>query len=82
LKIKKNKVIIRRDYSHVVLKEFDDSYFDWIYIDGRHEYDVVKKDLELSDLKVKLGGFITQMIMVSIINHGVPDLRGMWINLH
>jgi len=57
--IKKGKVIIKRDYSHVVLKEFDDSYFDWIYIDGSHKYDVVKKDLELSYLKVKPGGFIT-----------------------
>lgn len=57
--IKKGKVIIKRDYSHVVLKEFDDSYFDWIYIDGSHQYDVVKQDLELSYLKVKPGGFIT-----------------------
>ncbi len=57
--IKKGEVVIKRGYSHVILEEFEDSYFDWIYIDGSHEYDVVKKDLELSYQKVKSGGFIT-----------------------
>jgi len=57
--IKEDRVIIKRDFSHVVLKEFDDNYFDWVYIDGSHYYDDIKKDLELCYLKVKPDGFIT-----------------------
>ncbi len=57
--IKENRVIIKRDFSEVVLKEFDDNYFDWVYIDAGHYYERVKKDLELCYLKVKPGGFIT-----------------------
>jgi len=52
-------VIIKRNFSEVSLKEFDDDYFDWVYIDAGHYYESVKKDLELCYLKVKPGGFIT-----------------------
>lgn len=40
------------------MQEFDDGYFDWVYIDGNHHYDFVKEDLELSRTKVKEGGII------------------------
>lgn len=32
---------------------FSDRYFDWVYIDGNHLYEFVKKDLELYSWKVK-----------------------------
>ena len=53
------KVAIHRGYSHEVCNNFEDNYFDWIYIDGNHQYEFVKKDLELYYPKIKMGGFIT-----------------------
>ena len=54
-----NNVYIHKGISEKVLKEFPDGYFDWIYIDGDHSYETVIKDLNLSFLKVKSGGFIS-----------------------
>jgi len=56
--IKNDIVTIHRGFSEKVLESFEDDYFDWAYIDGNHLYDFVKKDLELSNLKVKKGGII------------------------
>lgn len=52
-------VKIHRGLSETILQEFDDGYFDWVYIDGNHYYEYVSKDLELSFMKVKTGGLIT-----------------------
>jgi len=57
--IKKNLVVINRGSSENILSLFDDNYFDWMYIDGNHLYEYVKKDLELSHNKIKSGGLIT-----------------------
>jgi predicted O-methyltransferase YrrM len=51
-------VIIHRAYSHEVLADFADGYFDWIYIDGNHYYDFVRRDLEMSLRKIRSGGII------------------------
>jgi hypothetical protein len=53
-----SNISIHRGFSGDVLREFPDCYFDWIYIDGNHEYDYVLKDLEIGFLKVKPGGVI------------------------
>ena len=37
---------------------FEDNSIDFIYIDGNHQYDFVKKDLEDYVPKVKVGGVI------------------------
>lgn len=58
-KIRSGQVQVHRGYSADVLDEFPDHFFDWVYIDGNHLYEYVKKDLELSLRKVKLGGYIT-----------------------
>ena len=42
-----------------MLTEFDDDYFDIIYIDADHRYNAVKKDLEITYKKVKIGGIIS-----------------------
>lgn len=57
---KDNKnVELHRDFSDRAVKDFPDNYFDWIYIDGNHYYDFVKRDLELYFPKIKKGGYIT-----------------------
>jgi len=57
--IENGKVKLARGFSSKVLQSFEDNYFDWIYIDGNHQYDFAKKDLELCINKVKKGGYIT-----------------------
>jgi hypothetical protein len=51
-------VRVHRGYSSELLAELPNAYLDWIYIDGNHLYEFVKKDLELSFEKVKRGGHI------------------------
>jgi hypothetical protein len=51
-------VKLHKGYSFDTLKNFQDEYFDFIYIDGDHSYDGVKIDLQLSYLKTKKGGYI------------------------
>jgi SAM-dependent methyltransferase len=54
----RSEVVIHRAYSHEALAGFADGYFDWIYIDGNHYYDYVRRDLEVSLRKVRPGGII------------------------
>jgi hypothetical protein len=51
------QVKLLRNYSDI-LSLFPDNYLDWIYIDGAHDYDYVRYDLENSIHKVKPGGYI------------------------
>ncbi|MBE9594452.1 MAG: class I SAM-dependent methyltransferase [Proteobacteria bacterium] len=57
--IENGQVVIHRGYSSEVCNDFEDNYFDWVYIDGNHLYEFVRKDLELYYRKVKDGGLIT-----------------------
>jgi predicted O-methyltransferase YrrM len=51
-------VVVRRGASQDVLFEFPDSHFDFIYIDGDHEYAAVRQDCFLAYEKVRTGGYI------------------------
>jgi hypothetical protein len=53
-----NNVVIHRELSQAAAAQFEDNYFDWVYVDGNHHYDPVKQDLELYTRKVRPGGFI------------------------
>ena len=45
-----------RGFSTTVHSQFEDEYFDWIYIDALHTYEAVKQDLSLWWPKLKPGG--------------------------
>tara|TARA_B100000287_G_scaffold397500_1_gene414162 strand:- start:24442 stop:25017 length:576 start_codon:yes stop_codon:yes gene_type:complete len=53
------EVSLHRMLSEKAHSEFPDEFFDWVYIDGNHDYDFVKADLELFLPKVKHGGYLT-----------------------
>lgn len=55
---KEGKVIIHRRESLDALERFPDSFFDWIYIDTDHSYELTREELKLSAPKIKPGGFI------------------------
>jgi hypothetical protein len=56
--IRRGIVVVHRETSSDAAHTFPDDYFDWIYIDGDHNYDPVKEDLEIYGRKVKPGGLI------------------------
>lgn len=53
-----NIVYIHKGDSKLILNNFEDEHFDFIYIDGDHSYDGVMSDLIVSYNKVKRGGYI------------------------
>lgn len=53
----KNKITYIREFSENAIKSVP--IIDFIYIDGNHEYEYVKKDLELYWERVKKGGIIS-----------------------
>jgi len=53
-----NKVKIIRDFSHKGIINFEDNYFDLIYIDGNHEPYAIIEDLVLCFRKLKPEGII------------------------
>ena len=58
LEINKGLIAIHRKSSEEAGRDFPDGHFDWVYIDGNHQYEFAIKDLELYFTKVKKRGFI------------------------
>jgi hypothetical protein len=56
--IAKGVVEIDRGLSETVLAAFPDAYFDWVYIDSDHSYEVTVRELDICRRKVKPGGMI------------------------
>jgi hypothetical protein len=52
------RVILHRDFSTRAARAFANHYFDWVYIDARHDYDNARADLLAFKDKVKPDGFI------------------------
>lgn len=69
--INKGQLAINFGYSTDVVSQFEDNYFDWIYIDTEHSYSLTKRELELYAPKVKPGGIIS----------GHDYINGIWINM-
>lgn len=63
--------------SSTVIATFPDNYFDWIYIDGDHSYEGVKRDIEKAYPKVKENGLLvfndyTHWSPFEMIPYGIP----------
>jgi predicted O-methyltransferase YrrM len=56
--IKGGTVVIRQGTSLEALSTFDDGFFDWVYIDTDHSFELTWKELVLSNSKVNRGGRI------------------------
>jgi hypothetical protein len=52
------RVHLHEGKSWEVMESFPDDYFDWIYVDGAHNYASVKKDLTQACRTIKKGGYI------------------------
>ena len=53
-----NKVVMLKGGSEDIIKNFEDNFFDFIYIDADHSYEGVKKDINNSIKKLKHGGIL------------------------
>ncbi len=51
-------VKVHEGNSSALIAAMPDKYFDWIYVDGDHLYEGVKRDIEAAATKVKDGGFL------------------------
>lgn len=47
-----------KKFSMDAVKDFEDEFFDFVYIDGHHGYKYVKEDIEAWSPKVKKGGVV------------------------
>ncbi len=54
----RGRVHLHHNDSVKALESFSDGYFDWIYIDARHDYEGVKRDIQAARTKVKPGGLL------------------------
>ena len=57
--IKSGIITIHNNYSIIAVTQFEDNYFDWIYIDTNHSYVTTAEELLLYSKKVKPGGIIS-----------------------
>jgi len=66
----KDKIVVHRGYSKDKVPNFEDEYFDIIYIDGNHEPEAVLEDAVLSFRKLKHDG----IMIFDDYGWGGPDL--------
>ena len=52
------KYTMIKGFSNQVYKQFEDNYFDLVYLDANHHYEAVYEDISLWINKVKKGGFL------------------------
>jgi len=63
---------LRQGFSWEVLETFEDSYFDYIYLDAAHDYENVKKDIQVIIHKIKNGGIVQFNDYTSIAPGEIP----------
>jgi predicted O-methyltransferase YrrM len=54
----KDKITYYKNYSHKILPTLEDDYFDIIYIDGNHDYDVALADYKICRDSLADGGLL------------------------
>jgi len=52
------RVIVVKGCSFEILESYPDEYFDYVYLDGGHDYNTVHKDIQVLEKKVKNHGII------------------------
>jgi hypothetical protein len=71
-----NCVQFVNDYSYHVAHLFSDNEFDFIFIDGNHEYEAVKQDINLYWPKLKTGGIMCGHDCEFLVNHqGIVNIK-------
>ena len=68
--IEKGQVRIHRKLSIDAAEDFQDNYFDWVYLDTDHSYELTRDELHKYALKVKNEGIIA----------GHDYSMGLWVN--
>jgi hypothetical protein len=86
-----NNITLHEKFSYDISDRFKDRYFDFTYIDGNHEYEEVKKDIELYLPKTRqiIGGHDYQAQWPGVVRavneiFGTPDKTysdGSWVKL-
>jgi hypothetical protein len=56
--IEEGSVEIHKNLSTKAVDDFEDGYFDWVYIDTDHSYETTRDELQLYAPKMKPGGII------------------------
>lgn len=57
--ISSGQVAVERGYLENKLSNYNNNYFDWVYIDTTHSYEQTRRELEICKNKVRPGGYIT-----------------------
>jgi hypothetical protein len=78
-------VRVIRDYSYVAADQFPEKFFDWVYVDGIHDYKNVYSDLASFAPKLKAKGFLfgddyddySVLVNKGVINPEGPNLGSM-----
>jgi len=78
-------VEICQGYSWDVLSQFPDDFFDYAYVDAAHDYESVRKDIEVLQHKIKDGGYIqfndyTPSNSDARVFYGVVPAVNKWVN--
>lgn len=68
-------VHMHRMFSQAIEHKFPDRHFDWIYIDGNHSYEFVKRDLEICYRKTKDFGWIAGDDYSWLNEEGIPAVQ-------
>ena len=78
----KNKISWIYETSEEAHKHIEDKSLDFVYIDGCHQYEYVKRDLVLWDLKVKDGGLVCghDYQMKRKVKRAVDEMYGERVN--
>ncbi len=78
------RVKLHRQYSYKAVTQFEDGYFDFVYVDGNHQYEFVLRDLMDFAPKLKPGGLLFghdffEDPFAKAENYGVVDAVGVFL---